>query len=142
MVEEIGFITDEVLDALTRLVPELSTSSAPPDLEALRRVVNSDATSLLVFRDPLGRIAGTLTLAIFSIPTGIRARIEDVVVAPEARRQGVAEALTNEALRLARKSGARTIDLTSSPSREAANRLYERLGFTLRDTNVYRLMLG
>ena len=83
-----------------------------------------------------------LTLAVFRIPTGIRAWIEDVVVDAEARGRGVGEALTREAVRVAGTHGARTVDLTSRPSREAANRLYQRLGFERRDTNVYRLSIG
>jgi ribosomal protein S18 acetylase RimI-like enzyme len=85
-----------------------------------------------------GTIVGTLTLAIFRIPTGLRAWIEDVVVDERARGRGVGAALTNAAIRLASDQGARTVDLTSRPSREAANRLYQRLGFVARETNVYR----
>ena len=79
-----------------------------------------------------------LTLVVFRIPTGVRAWIEDVVVDETMRGRGVGEALSQEAVRRAIGAGARTIDLTSRPSREAANRLYQRLGFTLRDSNVYR----
>jgi ribosomal protein S18 acetylase RimI-like enzyme len=86
-----------------------------------------------------GRVVGTLTLAMFPMPTGLRARIEDVVVDEAARGLGAGAELTREAVRLARAAGARTVDLTSRPSREAANRLYERLGFRPRDTKVYRL---
>jgi ribosomal protein S18 acetylase RimI-like enzyme len=84
---------------------------------------------------------GSLTLAMFRIPTGVRAWIEDVVVDESARGRGVGEALTQEALGRARAAGARTVELTSRPSREAANRLYLRLGFEVRDTNVYRFSL-
>ena len=86
-----------------------------------------------------GEILGTLTLVTFPIPTGLRAWIEDVVVDEAARGRGVGAALTQEAVRLAHEAGARTVDLTSRPSREAANRLYERLGFQMRDSKVYRL---
>ncbi len=85
-----------------------------------------------------GDIVGSLTLVVFRIPTGVRAWIEDVVVDESARGHGVGEALNREALRVAREHGAITVDLTSRPSREAANRLYQRLGFTERNTNVYR----
>ena len=97
-----------------------------------------NGSSLLVAR-AAGQTVGMLTLVTFPIPTGIRAWIEDVVVDESARGQGVGAALTREAVRLARSAGARTIDLTSRPSRESANRLYERLGFRLRDSRVYRL---
>jgi ribosomal protein S18 acetylase RimI-like enzyme len=80
-------------------------------------------------------------LAWFRIPTGVRAWIEDVVVDEEARGHGVGELLNRAALDLARELGAKTVDLTSRPSREAANRLYQRIGFVARDTNVYRYSL-
>ena len=83
-------------------------------------------------------IVGLLTLAIFRIPTGVRAWIEDVVVDNQARGKGVGDALNRAALAEAERRGAKTVDLTSRPSREAANRLYQRLGFKQRDTNVYR----
>jgi ribosomal protein S18 acetylase RimI-like enzyme len=103
-------------------------------------MVQSPATLVLIARVD-GRIAGSLTLAMFRIPTGLRAWIEDVVVDGEARGNGVGEALNLFAIEVARKRGAVTVDLTSRPSREAANRLYQRLGFVARDTNVYRFTL-
>jgi ribosomal protein S18 acetylase RimI-like enzyme len=103
-------------------------------------MVQSSATLVLVARVD-GRIAGSLTLAMFRIPTGLRAWIEDVVVDGDARGNGVGEALNWFAIEEARKRGAVTVDLTSRPSREAANRLYQRLGFVARDTNVYRFTL-
>jgi len=99
--------------------------------------VRSDSTRLLVARVD-GTIGGSLTLVLFRIPTGVRAIIEDVVVDGDLRGRGIGEALSREALEIAKDSGARTVDLTSRPSREAANRLYQRIGFKLRETNVYR----
>ncbi|MEP7345639.1 MAG: GNAT family N-acetyltransferase [Gemmatimonadaceae bacterium] len=130
----------EVLDALARLLPQLSPAAAVPTAEQLREIVASPRTTLLLARDRAQdrRIVGSLTLAVFRIPTGTRAWIEDVVVDSEARGKGVGEALSREALRLAQSHGARTVELTSRPSRAAANRLYRRLGFELRETNVYR----
>jgi ribosomal protein S18 acetylase RimI-like enzyme len=104
-------------------------------------MVQSPATLVLVARVD-GRIAGSLTLAMFRIPTGLRAWIEDVVVDGDARGNGVGEALNSFAIEEARKRGAVTVDLTSRPSREAANRLYQRLGFVARDTNVYRFTVS
>lgn len=136
-------VTTELVEAFGRLVPQLSTSTPPPSGEALLAIVESPASILLVARDGEadGRIVGSLTLAWFRIPTGVRAWIEDVVVDGEARGRGVGEALNRHALGVARGLGARTVDLTSRPSREAANRLYQRLGFVPRDTNVYRYSL-
>src|SRR6516225_8631489 len=136
-VEVVHEVTDELVDAFARLVPQLSATSGPPGREALAGIVGSPAVTLLVARAG-GTIVGTLTLAMFPIPTGFRAWIEDVVVDEAARGRGIGEALTAEAIGLARAAGARTVDLTSRPSRQAAGRLYERAGFTERDTRVYR----
>lgn len=136
-VQECSEVTDEVVEAMARLVPQLSSSSPPPTADQLAGIVGSDACHLLLARDDTG-ILGSMTLVVFPIPTGIRAWIEDMVVDGEARGKGVGEALNREALALAERLGARTVDLTSRPSREAANRLYQRLGFVRRDTNVYR----
>lgn len=137
-VEVVTAVTDELVAAVGRLVGQLSTSAAPPTRADLDRIASSPATSLLIARDSEGGIIGMLTLATFPIPTGIRAWIEDVVVDEGARGQGVGEALSRRALDLAVEAGAKTVELTSRPSREAANRLYRRLGFQVRDTNVYR----
>ena len=137
-IEVVRDVTDEVVEAMVRLVGQLSKTAPPPDAGLLEQLVRSDTTTLLVARLD-GSVVGTLTLATFHIPTGLRARIEDVVVDESARGKGVGAALTKKAVRLAQGLGARTIDLTSRPSREAANRLYERLGFQLRDSRVYRL---
>ena len=125
-------VDDEVVAAFRRLIPQLSRSTIS------RRSCRVGA--VLIARDlrDSGRIVGTLTLVVFRIPTGVRAWIEDVVVDEAIRGRGVGEALSEEAIRRALGLGARTVELTSRPSREAANRLYRRLGFTLRDTNVYR----
>jgi len=134
-------VVDEgLLDAVTRLLPQLSSNVVPPGPKELAEIVGRGPTSLLVARDldAKGLIVGCLTLAVFRIPTGVRAWIEDVVVDERVRGRGVGDALCREALRVAREKGARTVELTSRPSREAANRLYRRLGFQVRETNVYR----
>lgn len=131
-------LDDELVEAFARLVPQLSRSSPPAGPAELAEMLAAPGTHVLVARDDDGPIIGTLTLVVFRIPTGIRAWIEDVVVDEGARGRGVGEALTRHALDIAARSGARTVDLTSRPSREAANRLYRRLGFEPRDTNVWR----
>lgn len=145
-VEEATSASPELVDALARLVPQLSRSSPPPGPAEVQAMVDAPGTHLLVARADDGAvgggIVGTLTLVTFRIPTGGRAWIEDVVVDEAARGHGVGEAMTLHAIDLARSAGARTVDLTSRPSREAANRLYQRLGFTLRETNVYRFEIA
>jgi ribosomal protein S18 acetylase RimI-like enzyme len=139
-IEVVNEVTSDVVAAFGRLLPQLSTRAAPLDADALSVIVSAPASTLLIARAG-GEIIGTLTLVIFPIPTGIRAWVEDVVVDEAARGQRVGEALTIEALHIARKAGARTVDLTTRPSREAAGRLYERVGFERRDSRVYRYSL-
>ena len=136
-VTECTEVTEELVEAMARLVPQLSSSSPPPDREQLEQIVASPATALLVARDETG-IVGSLTLVSFRIPTGLRTRIEDVVVDESARGRGVGLALNRAALEMARDMGAAGTDLTSRPSRAAANRLYQKMGFEQRDSNVYR----
>jgi ribosomal protein S18 acetylase RimI-like enzyme len=137
-VEEATAVSSELVAAIAWLVGQLSSSARAPSAAALDEIVASPASRLLLARDPDGRIVGMLTLVLFPIPTGIRAWIEDVVVDQAARGQGVGALLTQAALELAADHGARTVDLTSRPGREVANRLYAKLGFELRETNVYR----
>jgi ribosomal protein S18 acetylase RimI-like enzyme len=132
--------SDEVVAACHRLIPQLSSSSQPISRDELREIVSGESTVLFAARDN-GAIVGLLTLVIFRIPTAVRAWIEDVVVDERARGRGVGEALNHAALAEAKRRGAKTVDLTSRPSREAANRLYQRIGFVRRDTNVYRYEL-
>lgn len=129
--------TDELLAACHRLIPQLSSSAKPMTKGELSEIVNSESTFMFVARVD-NQIVGLLTLAVFRIPTAVRAWIEDVVVDSLARGHGVGEALNIAAIAEAKRRGAKTVDLTSRPSREAANRLYKRIGFVARDTNVYR----
>ncbi len=131
-------VTDEIHEAFNHLVPQLSTSSQIPSQAQLQEIADND--SLFIAREE-GKILGSLTLVVFRIPTGVRAWIEDVVVVEAARGKGIGEALTRGALARAADLGARTVDLTSRPSREAANRLYLRVGFKLRESNLYRYTL-
>lgn len=140
-INEVTEVTDSLVDAFARLIPQLSSSNPPPGREFLQQIVSSDACHLLLATDDDGTILGTLTLVVFPIPTGLRAWIEDVVVDDAGRGKGVGGALNKHALALAADLGATTVDLTSRPSREAANRLYQQLGFERRETNVYRYNL-
>jgi len=128
---------DELVAGMTRLLPQLSSSAPPPSRAELAEIIDSPATVLLIGRVD-GEIVGSLTLALFRIPTGLRAWIEDVVVDDAARGHGVGAELNKRALAIAAERGARTVELTSRPSRVAANQLYVKLGFTTRETNVYR----
>ncbi len=139
-VEQIHLVTDELVEAARRLLPQLSSSTAPLSSDDLTRILNHQAITLFIARSE-GIIVGMLTLVTFPLPSGLRARIEDVVVDQDARSRGVGTTLTMAAVDRAQEQGARSIDLTSRASRVAANRLYQQLGFQLRDSNVYRYQL-
>ena len=139
-VEVVQEVDDALVDAFARLIPQLSSSNPPPTRGQLKALVANPDTFLFVARDD-GQIIGSLTLVTFRIPTGMRAWIEDVVVDDAVRRSGAGKALTNAALEHARALGVSTVDLTSRPSREAANAMYLKLGFELRSSNLYRFEL-
>jgi GNAT superfamily N-acetyltransferase len=133
-------VNDEIVAAFGRLIPQLSSSSPAPAREDLAAIVD-DPFSVLYLARIEGRIVGSLTLALYQIPTGLKAWIDDVVVDESARGQGVGEALSMAAVEEARRRGAKDVSLTSRPFRESANRLYQRLGFQPYETNVYRYKL-
>ena len=141
-ITEIVDITDDVVGAFAGLIPQLSRSSPPPGRDQLTEIAANPNTTLFGAKDSeSGQLVGTLTLAFFRIPTGLQARIEDVVVDESARGKGVGSNLTLAAIERARDAGAKAIGLTSRPAREAANALYTSMGFEPRDTNVYQLKL-
>jgi ribosomal protein S18 acetylase RimI-like enzyme len=139
-IEQAGTVDEELVAAFARLIPQLSSSSPPPSPDELAAMVASPDTVVFLARLD-GAIVGTLTLAFYRIPTGLKSWIEDVVVDAGAARQGIGEALNRAALDEARRRGAKDVSLTSRPSREAANRLYQRIGFERRETNLYRYSL-
>lgn len=140
-VEVLSKVTDEVVEAFERLLPQLSASAKRLDGTDLSAIATSAASTVLLARVDK-KIVGTLTLVTFAIPTGVRAWIEDVVVDEASRGKQIASTLIDEAVKIARKAGARTVDLTSRPARESAGRLYERLGFEQRETRMYRYKLS
>lgn len=136
-IEQADRVDDELVDAFDRLIPQLSSSSPPPSRAELEAIVGNEHSVLFVARVG-GRIVGSLTLAFYRIPTGVKAWIEDVVVSDDARGRGIGAALNRAALAEAERRQVKDVSLTSRPSREAANRLYQRLGFEQRETNLYR----
>ncbi|MFT0761639.1 GNAT family N-acetyltransferase [Scrofimicrobium sp. R131] len=137
--ELVTTVTPEIVAALDHLLPQLSSSAPTLDAEGVSALIDQDGVYLFAYRnEPGSPILGLLTLATFRIPTGLRAWVEDVVVDEAARGHGAGQQLVEAAIEQAFSLGCRTVDLTSRPSREAANRLYQRCGFELRETNVYR----
>ena len=139
-IEPATSVSDDLVQAFAQLIPQLSSSSPPPGAAELQAIVDNEHSVLFLARDG-ANVVGSLTLAFYRIPTGVKAWIEDVVVDASARGQGVGEALNQAALDEARRRGAKNVSLTSRARREAANRLYVRLGFEPYETNVYRFHL-
>lgn len=138
-IEVVSDASKELHEALQRLIPQLGAHKIPPTMAELSVLLRSEASTLLTVRQPDERaaIVGILCLVVYRVPTGVRAIIEDVVVDADVRGQGIGAALMDTATTLARAAGAEGISLTSNPKREAANRLYQSMGFELRNTNPY-----
>ena len=138
---EISEASNEILSQVNGLLPQLSKSASPLSLESLDILAKSESTNLFVAKEG-NKVWGMLSLVLFSIPTGTKAWVEDVVVDSSARGKGIGKALMNHALKKVREKRGKSIDLTSRPSRETANKLYQSLGYQKRETNVYRLSLS
>lgn len=138
-IETVTAVTEELHEAFQRLVPQLSAHKVPPTKQELDELIKSESSILLLARDPDGTapIAGALCLTVYRVPTGLRSIVEDVIVDETMRRRGIGEALVRKAIDLARQAGAESVSLTSNPQRQAANKLYQSIGFQLRQTNPY-----
>ena len=132
---------EELYGAFQRLVPQLTNNNPPPSLNDLSALVRDSSSTLIVARTENHENIGALALTVYRVPTGIRSIIEDVIVDNSIRGQGIGEALMKRAIDLAREKGASNISLTSNSMREAANRLYLRVGFKKRETNSYQIKL-
>ena len=140
-IEVVTQADEELYQAFQRLIPQLTNNNPPPSLNDLAAIVQDASSTLLVARNEERKIVGTLTLAAYRVPSGVRSMIEDVVVDSSARGQGIGEALVKRAIEVAREKGVQYISLTSSSVREAANRLYMKVGFKKRETNAYQMKL-
>jgi ribosomal protein S18 acetylase RimI-like enzyme len=140
-ISEIQQADEAVLTSVNRLLPQLSKSAKLIDIKQLNRLTESECTRLYFAKEGT-EVLGMLSLVVFPIPTGIKAWIEDVVVDERARGKGVGKALMKKALAEAVNLGTKSIDLTSRPSRETANKLYQSIGYQERETNVYRYKIS
>ena len=140
-IEVVTQADEKLWDAFQQLVPQLTSNNPPPARDDLAALVKSESSTLLIARVDDGSIIGAANLTVYRVPTGIRAIIEDVIVDESARGQGIGEALVQRCLEIAREKGASGVSLTSNPKREAANKLYQKMGFVRRDTNAYRIDL-
>ena len=138
-VETVSEVTKELHQVLQGLIPKLGVHKLPPSMQELRDLIESKSSRLLIARDPdeSGPIVGMLCLTIYRVPTGLRSIIEDMVVDRDSRRKGIGQGLVQHAIELAREAGAGNVSLSSNPGREAANLLYQSMGFQVRQTNPY-----
>ena len=143
IITEMTQVDDKIAGAFDLLIPQLTRHTPPPSREMLAQMAASDQVFVFLAREEedQGGILGSATLATFLTPTGRHGWIEDVIVDREARRRGIGQALTKACLEKARALGLREVNLTSRPGREAANALYQAMGFQPRQTNVYRYQL-
>ena len=134
-IERVHEADEELVDTVRNLLRQLTEARTPPTLEELRETVANQ--TLLIARDDDGTVLGMLTFVLYRVSSGLKGRIEDVVVDEAARGRGIGEALTREGMRRANEAGVLMLELTSMPYRQSANRLYRRLGFVRKPTNVY-----
>jgi ribosomal protein S18 acetylase RimI-like enzyme len=144
MIEEVVEVTDELMTAVGQLFPQLSSIAPLPGRLEMENIIASPRNALFIARDPDQNdgIIGMATLAIYRTPTGLHAWIEDVIVDEGSRGKGFGAALTQACIQYAARAGAHGVNLTSRPARQAANRLYQRMGFVKRETNVYYYSLA
>jgi ribosomal protein S18 acetylase RimI-like enzyme len=138
-IEKVSEVTEEIYTAIKLLVPQLGAHKVIPTWDELSALVRAEASTLLIVRypDENSEIVGMLTLVVYRVPTGVRSIVEDVIVDEKMRRRGIAEALMRRAIEMAEQAGADVLTLSSNPSREAANKLYQSMGFEKRETNSY-----
>ena len=141
-IDQVTEATEEIFEAFQRLVPQLTSNNPAPTREDLRTLAESESSLLFTARGEDGQITGSACVTVYRVPTGVRAIIEDVIVDEDSRGQGIGEALVQRALEAARERGAPAVTLTSNPKREAANRLYVKMGFIRRETNAYLYKFG
>lgn len=141
LIREINDYNDKIYTAVRKLIPQLGSEIIVPTEEHLKDIIKSGTEHFFALELDNDEIAGILTLCIYSIPTGRKAWIEDVVVDKSHRGKGYGKELMLHAIEFARSDGAITVELTSRPSRIEANNLYLRLGFKRRETNLYRFSL-
>jgi ribosomal protein S18 acetylase RimI-like enzyme len=140
-IREVTTYSEKIYEAIAGLLPQLDTNIRPPAREYLEQVLRSESSHFIIGELENNEIAGFLVIVTYPVPTGIKAWVEDVVVDEALRGKGYGMDLMQYAIDYARSAGAEHLDLTSRPWRIAANRLYQKLGFALRETNVYRYNL-
>lgn len=132
--------TPEVLEDVNTLVHQLSERLPKCSMELLEKIIANPNVELWVAQDG-ERVIGMATLAVVMMPEGLRAQMEDIVVDEKYRGQGLGEQLSKKLIERTRERKIGVATLSSRADRVAANKLYQKLGFEPRQTNVYRLEL-
>lgn len=135
-------VTDELVITLEKLMSLLTGRDEKISTESIESIVSASNTHLFVAVGEDNRIHGTLTLIIYTIPTRKKAYIEDVVVDLAAQGLGLGEKLLAAAIQKAKEEQVACIELTSRPFRIPANKLYQKMGFKIRETNCYQLTIS
>ena len=135
---EIKTYSAEYHEAMQRFLDQLTTHPMTLTETMFRQLIDSE-NSHLFFLMKEGQIAGMLTVGIYYSPTGGKAWIEDVVVDEAFRGQGLSKQLVAHAIEFTQSKQIPLLMLTSNPKRIAANKLYQAMGFSRKETNVYRM---
>jgi len=140
-IREIKEYQPEIQDAIGKLSTQLTGKEYKVGKERIEAIISDENSHLIVALNDKGFVLGMATVGIYNSPTGKKGWIEDVVVDEGSRGQGIGENLINFAVEFAKNQQADVVMLTSKPERITANKLYKKLGFQLKETNVYRLPL-
>ena len=135
---EIKTYSPEYHEAMQRFLNQLTTSPMVLTESMFHQLLDSENSHLFfIIKDE--QIAGMLTVGIYHSPTGGKAWIEDVVVDETFRGQGLSKVLVAHAIEFVKSQQIPLLMLTSNPTRIAANKLYQAMGFERKETNVYRM---
>lgn len=141
-IEKVKNYSIELTEAINKLLRQLDESASFLTKEDVKSMIASPVNSLFVARRKNNKeIVGMLTLIVYRIPVGKKGWLEDLVIDKVYRNKGIATKLIHYAIGNAKANGVLYVNFTSRPEKKDANRLYRRLGFEKRNTNVYRIEL-
>ena len=138
-IEEITSSTAVSKSDIDRFLEILLNREAAISLEFLEELIAAENSHLFIAYDENGSCVGMLTIGIYLSPTGKKAWIEDVVVDEKFQGKGIGKKLMAFAIDFVKLHQVSLLLLTSNPSRVAANKLYQKMGFQQKETNVYTM---
>jgi ribosomal protein S18 acetylase RimI-like enzyme len=140
-IKKINRFSTRVFEAVLRLLPQVASKGDLPTKQYFKSIFTSENIHFFIAELDDKQIAGMLTIGTYLTPSGAKAWIEDVVVDETQRGKGIGKELMLFAINYLKALGAESVALTSRPSRLAANRLYQKIGFIQYETNVYKYLL-